>query len=159
MNWRADRGSATVMLLAAMALCMVVGMVALAMTEFASARARVSAAADLAALSAASRALYSDGCDRASEVARENDAVLRSCHLEGTDAVVAVEGRARGVLARLARMAGKSAPQIVVDARAGQPESVTKPSSTGRIVQRWAPGISVHPMRGRTWKSPWQPEK
>ncbi len=120
-----DRGSATIVWLTAVVMCVVFGVLALALTEFASARARVSAAADLAALSAASRTLYSDGCQHAAQVARENDSTLRSCHIYGTEVEVAVEGRARGALARLARMAGKVAPRIVVQARAGQPESVT----------------------------------
>lgn len=121
----ADRGSATVIWLTAVVMCVVFGVVALALTEFASARARVSAAADLAALAAARRTLYSDGCQRAAQVARENDSTLRGCRVDGTDVEVEVEGRARGALAHLAQMAGRVAPRIVVQARAGQPESVT----------------------------------
>lgn len=120
-----DRGSATVVWLAALTMCMVFGTVAFAIAEFASARARVSAAADLAALAAANQVLTSDGCERAAAIARKNDAVLRSCSVEGLDARVTVEGRARGALARLAKAAGQSAPLVVVSAKAGQPESVT----------------------------------
>lgn len=120
-----DRGSATVAWLAALVLCMTLGAVAFAVAEFASARARVAAAADLAALAAANRALFSDGCERAAAVARSNDAVLRSCSADGMDATVRVEGQARGALARLAQAAGQSAPLIVVDAKAGQPRTAT----------------------------------
>lgn len=120
-----DRGSATVIWLAALVLCMVFGLMAFALTEFSSARARVSAAADLAALAAANRAMFGDGCDRAAAIARANDARLRTCERNGTDVVVTVEGRARGALAYLARAAGQSPPMVVMDARAGQPESVT----------------------------------
>lgn len=120
-----DRGSATVVWIAALVLFLVFGSVAFALTEFSSARARVSAAADLAALAAANRAMFADGCDRAAAIARANDAQLRTCERTGSDVVVSVEGRARGALARLARAAGHSPPLIVMDARAGQPESVT----------------------------------
>lgn len=123
--WSADRGSVTVVWLAALLVCLMFGTVAFALTEFASARARVSAAADLAALAAANRTLFDDGCERAAAVARANDAEMESCRVDGMDAVVTVAGRARGALDRLARAAGKSAPRIVVEAKAGQPESVT----------------------------------
>ncbi len=121
----ADRGSVTVVWLAALLVCLMLGTVAFALTEFASARARVSAAADLAALAAANRALFDDGCERAAAVARVNDAVIQSCRVDGMDVVVTVAGRARGALDRLARAAGQSAPRIVVEAKAGQPKSVT----------------------------------
>lgn len=120
-----DRGSATVVLLAAIFMCMMLGTVAFALTEFASARARVSAAADLAAIAAANRALTGDGCAQAAKVARANDATMQRCETAGLDVVVTVQGRARGALARMAQAAGQSAPLIVVEAKAGQPDSVT----------------------------------
>lgn len=122
---RGERGSATVLWISIIMICVLVGLVAFALTEFASARARVAGAADLAAIAAANRALDSDGCQRAARIATANDATLRTCRVEGTEATVVVEGRARGALARIAAAAGRSAPKIVVNAHAGQPESVT----------------------------------
>ena len=118
-----DRGSATVLSLGAVMFCLLLAIVGLALTEFASTRARVSAAADLAALAAAGRPWAGDGCHVAAEVAKANDARLRRCRIDGVDAEVAVDGQARGILAQVARAAGKHPPLIVVNARAGQRES------------------------------------
>jgi secretion/DNA translocation related TadE-like protein len=118
-----DQGSATILWLSALMVCLVFAVVGFALTEFASARARVAAAADLSALAAAGRPWLSDGCQQAAEIAKANDARLRSCRIDGTEVDVEVDGRARGILASVAGAAGKSPPLIVVSARAGQRES------------------------------------
>jgi secretion/DNA translocation related TadE-like protein len=73
-------------------------------------RHRAAAAADLAAMAAAKHALEGQAaaCDAARLVAGRQGAVLRSCHLEGWDAVVSVQIAAGGRLAGLGRADGRA---------------------------------------------------
>lgn len=120
---RAEAGAASVVWLSMIVLCLMLGLVAFAISEFASTRARVAGAADLAALAAANNVLHPDACARAARTAMANGARLSVCRLAGTDVEITVEGRAGGALERLAQAAGKSPPPIVVNARAGQREA------------------------------------
>lgn len=91
---RGERGSASmlvvtvagVLVLVATALVVVAGMVG--------AHRRAQSAADLAALAGAqAQARGDDGCAVAGELARANDAVLRSCRVVGDDVWVEVTVR------------------------------------------------------------------
>jgi secretion/DNA translocation related TadE-like protein len=83
---RDDRGAGTVLVIVAMLLLTVATGVALAFVRIATAHARASGAADLAALAAA----RSGDCEQARRVADANDAVLVSCVAQGTDYQVVV---------------------------------------------------------------------
>lgn len=82
----ADRGSATIWVLCGALTVLALGLVVLSRSEIVLARHRVEAAADLAALAAASRigvdASTSAMCARAQEVARSNGAGLDSCQVQ-----------------------------------------------------------------------------
>lgn len=92
-GWERDRGSATVWVLSAGLVFVVVAIAIAAIMAATVARHRAQSAADLAALGAALRAW--DGpaaaCDRAAELAAGNGATLVSCRVEGLDAIVTVE--------------------------------------------------------------------
>jgi secretion/DNA translocation related TadE-like protein len=93
-----DGGSATIWVLAA-GLVVVLVAATLAMVGSATvARHRAQVAADLAALAAALRAWdgQSVACDRAADLSARNGASLVACRLEGLDAIVTVEVRAGG---------------------------------------------------------------
>lgn len=85
-----DRGSATVLLLAVIAVALVVGVGAVALGRAADARGVAQAAADLAAIAAAQAAQDAeDPCAVAATVAAANGAQLRSCAvLPGPDVLV-----------------------------------------------------------------------
>lgn len=88
-----DGGSATIWTLA-VGLVFVVAAMALALIASATvARHRAQAAADLAALAAALRALDGpiDACARAAQISASNGASLVACRLDGFDAIVTVE--------------------------------------------------------------------
>lgn len=119
-------GSATLLVIAMVALIGGLSAVVYGVTEFSSARARVSAAADLAAIAAADRALVGDGCARARTVAARNDGRLTSCEIAGFDAVVTVEGKPRGLMAWFAKQSGHRVGSIQVVARAGQPSNESR---------------------------------
>lgn len=96
-----DRGSASVLVLALLAVLSLVGATAVSIALALVTRHRADAAADLAALAAASRAL--DGpahaCREAGSVAADNGARLSACTFEGDVAVVTVEVDPPGRLA------------------------------------------------------------
>ncbi|MGI8879423.1 MAG: Rv3654c family TadE-like protein [Jatrophihabitans sp.] len=81
-----DRGSATIWVLCGALTVLALGLVVLARSEIVLARHRVEAAADLAALAAASGigvdASSSAMCSRARQVARSNGAGLDSCQVQ-----------------------------------------------------------------------------
>lgn len=81
-----ERGAATVLLVCLLTLLLVVTGAVLAVSRVAVARAKVSAAADLAALAAAS----AGECSAATTVAAANGGVLASCEAVGPDFQVSV---------------------------------------------------------------------
>ncbi len=80
-NWP-DRGSATVIWLAYLAMIVMLGTVGLAIGEFSAGRAQAAGAADLGALAAADRALRGDQCSVARRVVLANGAQLRGCTMQ-----------------------------------------------------------------------------
>lgn len=82
----AQRGAATLLLVAVVGLCVLLTAAGLGITRVALARVRVSSAADLAALAAAAGL----DCGAAREVARANGTYLQDCVLDGMDAQVRV---------------------------------------------------------------------
>ncbi|MEU2612949.1 Rv3654c family TadE-like protein [Micromonospora sp. NPDC007271] len=89
----ADRGGATVCLLAVGLVFVLVGLFGAALGSARTAWQQARNAADFAALAGAGRALESDSvaCGRADELARANGGRLVTCRLDGLDAVVTVE--------------------------------------------------------------------
>jgi len=116
-----DSGSATVIGCALICVCLVVGVVAVAFGELAAARARVSSAADMAALAGAEHVVSGDPCAAADRVARRGDARLASCEANGEDVVVTVWGDVPDLVARIIAMSGADPPKILVRSRAGPP--------------------------------------
>ncbi|MDQ6525156.1 flp pilus-assembly TadE/G-like family protein [Nocardioides sp. LHD-245] len=96
MTARDQRGAATVLTLAMVGVLLLVGAAAGVVGAIVVAQRRAQAAADLAALAAATslagRADHPgrDPCASAAEVAGDNGAELDSCRVEGRDVVVAV---------------------------------------------------------------------
>lgn len=109
-----DRGSATVLVLALVAVLTAVAALLTAGGALVVARHQADSAADLAALAAAARAL--DGtpaaCRAAGQVARTGGAALTGCRLLGEVAVVTVEVEPPGGLASLgtARTTARAGP-------------------------------------------------
>ena len=87
---RREDGAATVLVLGLCAVVLLAGTVAAALGAVAVARHRAASAADLAALAAAARVLEGRdaACAAAARTARAAGATLRSCRVEGWDAVV-----------------------------------------------------------------------
>jgi secretion/DNA translocation related TadE-like protein len=104
----AQRGAATLLLLAVVGWAVVVTALGIGISRVALARVHVSSAADLAALAAAE----ASDCGRAGEVARANRAHLMDCEVLGQDVQVnvALDVRVAGRLIRL-----------TAEARAGPP--------------------------------------
>ena len=100
-----DGGSATVLVLALVAVLAAVAALLVGAGALVVARHRADSAADLAALAAAARALDGAGaaCRAADGVARATGAALVGCRLQGEDAVVTVEVTPPGGLARVGR--------------------------------------------------------
>lgn len=88
MTRRSQRGAATILVVAMAGLLMFVMTGLAAGTGLVTAQRRAQAAADLAALAAASR--LDDACTAAREVAAANAAVLDSCRVDGRDVTVGV---------------------------------------------------------------------
>ena len=114
---RSDDGSATVWVLCA---GLVIVLVAAAMAIAGAAvvaRHRAQAAADLAALAGALRALDGEpaACERAAEISTENGAQMTFCRLDGLDLTVTVEVT-RPILATagVARASARAGPRHVV---------------------------------------------
>ena len=89
---RSERGAATVLVVAMAGVLMFVMSGLAAAGGLVTAQRRAQAAADLAALAAASH--LDDACGRAREVAAANAAVLQACRLAGDDVIV--EGSVAG---------------------------------------------------------------
>lgn len=104
----ADQGSASVLMLAVVAALAVVALAVAMLAGTSAARTRAQAAADLAALSAGTAAMFAAAvpCEIADETARRNGAVLVSCADEGAGVFVvsvrvpAPAGRVAGATAR-----------------------------------------------------------
>ena len=118
---RDDRGSATPLVVMVVVLTLAVGSAALAVGNFAVARARASSVADAAALAGASHDLEGDQCAAAAKIVSRSSANLLACRIEGLDVLVTVVTPAPAILRRLAAAAGESAPDLTVSARAGPP--------------------------------------
>jgi secretion/DNA translocation related TadE-like protein len=86
---RAQRGSATVYVLSAIVLLMALALGSAGFAGLATAKHRATAAADLAALAAAS-ADDADGCALAGVTAQRNGARLTACRRRGPDVAVTV---------------------------------------------------------------------
>ncbi len=85
-NEARERGSAAIWVIAASSLVLAAAYFGVARTTAVLARHRVEAAADLAALAAASRiGVAEDSCAQAGRIASANDATLRSCSLRLRD--------------------------------------------------------------------------
>ncbi|MGV1037229.1 MAG: Rv3654c family TadE-like protein [Candidatus Nanopelagicales bacterium] len=119
---RADRGAATIYVMAMALICLVAAVAAVAIGEVAIARARASSAADLAALAAADNRQSGAPCERAGSVAAAGGARLTSCEQVGSDVLVQVEGQLPHLVRVAAGAAGQRAPTIHVVARAGPPQ-------------------------------------
>jgi secretion/DNA translocation related TadE-like protein len=107
----ADRGSASLYVLATASLLVASSLAALVVASLFLAHRRAAAAADLAALAGAAAVDPLHACPVASAVAAANGGQVKSCRVEPDgDVVVAVS-----------RSAGAWFPPVVVWARAGQP--------------------------------------
>lgn len=114
----AERGSATIWVLAMAAILLASSMLVGLYGAAAAARNRASAAADLAALAAAGRFASGDAaepCRVAADVARMNHATLTDCVTTNGVADVRAEVELRGALARLGNATARSraAPGVV----------------------------------------------
>ncbi|WP_416901535.1 Rv3654c family TadE-like protein [Micromonospora echinospora] len=90
---RADRGGASVLLLAVGLVLLLVGLFGAAVGAARAARQQARVAADFAALSGAGVSFRGEraACRRAAELAAANGARLAGCHLDGLDVQVTVE--------------------------------------------------------------------
>jgi secretion/DNA translocation related TadE-like protein len=88
-----DRGAATVWVLAAGLVTVLVAMAATAVGAAIVARHRAQAGADLAALAGAAHAVEGEevACARAAELVQANGGRMVACHLEGWDLTVSAE--------------------------------------------------------------------
>lgn len=138
---QADRGSATVWLLACCALLMVVAGAATLRTLAVLARHRAESSADLAALAAAGRiGVSGDSCPTAARVAQRNGARLGSCRLR-----LDPDGRSGSVVVSvilIARLPVVGGREIRATARAGRLPGA--PAACGMLAGIARPGeISV----------------
>lgn len=129
MTRRADQGAATALVLAC---CLVLGVATgfgLLVSATATTRHRMAAAADLAALAAASRVLQPPAlaCAAAARVARANGGRLTGCEVAGTIATVTVERPAPGWLPGLGSSVGRARAEAIPDI-SEQPGSTDLPS-------------------------------
>lgn len=97
----ADRGAATVWATGAIAALLVVAVLAVWLGAAAATRHRAASAADLGALAAAGAVVEGErsACGKARWVTEHMGVELRSCRLEGADALVEVIAQPPGVLA------------------------------------------------------------
>lgn len=93
-RWRcrgaSDRGAATVLTVAMAGVLLLAGAAGGVVGALVVDHRTAQAAADLAALAAASASAAGDPCVRAAAIAADNGARLRACRREGLDVVVAV---------------------------------------------------------------------
>jgi secretion/DNA translocation related TadE-like protein len=111
---RRDRGAATVWLLAAGLVLVMMGVAAAAVGTATVARHRAQTAADLGALAGAIRAVEGaeSACARAAEIVTANGGRLAACSLDGFDLTIAVEvpvSPVRGI-ARTAHASARAGP-------------------------------------------------
>lgn len=118
MKTRDDRGSMSVFVVAILSIVMLIGVVGLGLGQWAVAAARLSSAADLAALAAADAVV--DPCGQAERVARANDTMLIGCTREGDDVVATVQSATPPFAQRIAALLGRTASALQRSARAGQ---------------------------------------
>lgn len=115
----AERGSASIWVLAVASLLLVIAGVVTVRGLAVLARHRAESAADLAALAAAARIGFGGApCAAAGPIAAANGAALRSC-----SASVAADGRVGEVFVRVVlavRLPGVGAREVVASARAGR---------------------------------------
>lgn len=116
MNQAADRGAASILGVAAMAVVAVAGVLAMWVALLGAAQVRVSQAADLAALAGAEKAwLDRDAaCEVASEIATRHQSEVVACQAVGLDVQVQVRARLTGALSGVG--------QVSATARAGPPD-------------------------------------
>ena len=117
-------GMASLWVLILATVFLVAGSGAVAIAQVALVRQRVAAAADLAALAAATylwRGGADQACREAADVAAANHAELASCETAYPNATVEVESSLPALVNRLAGLAGQPAPTVRVRARAGPP--------------------------------------
>lgn len=114
---RDDRGSATVLALAAMSVLAFGGVIGLAVAQQALARQQLATAADLTALAAAQS--LSDPCVTAQTIARMHEVRLITCTMVDADWRVEVGGRPGLVAERLLRFVGREPQEITEVATAG----------------------------------------
>lgn len=115
----ADRGAASVLVIAAGFLVLVGAVAAAGLVTGATLHTRVDATADLVAIAAAGRLLSDpDPCAEAADVAAANDAELTGCSLEGAVVTVTVAVPTPPLWRRLlgrATVQGSSRAELVVD--------------------------------------------
>lgn len=114
---RQDRGSATLWSIALCTLLLTVALFGLTLAQAALARQRVTTAADLAALAAAST--WRDQCDRARAVAEANRTALMSCEASASGIAVQVWVPAPSLVTRLITWTGHTPGPFIGRARAG----------------------------------------
>ena len=120
----AEVGMASLWVLILATVLLVAGSAAIAIAQVSLVRQRVAAAADLAALAAATDLWRGDmdhACREAAAVATANHGDLASCEIAYPNATVEVESSLPTLVNRLAGLAGQSAPKVRVRARAGPP--------------------------------------
>lgn len=115
---RADSGSGLLLTLLTGSGVTVLGILLLAMGEYAGQQQHIARVADSAALAAAS-ALDDSGCAQAARVATANDAELRDCTVDGDDIVITVSTAYPLLLHRIADQWGQQLPALTASARAG----------------------------------------
>lgn len=120
MTAQSDSGSATVAYLGALSVVAVTALTVLCAAELVLAHARAHAAADLAALAAASPRAGIE-CEQAQRVALANSAEVVRCDQLGSDVSVSVTVRPGLLVTRMAEAVGHPAPIVTANARAGPP--------------------------------------
>jgi secretion/DNA translocation related TadE-like protein len=148
---RADRGSATIWVMACGALLMVIGGAVVVRTQAVLARHRAESSADLAALAAAGRiGVAADGCRVAATIAKANGAALCRCWLQ-----LAGDGRSgqvRVIVGLPVRLPIVGSRVVVATARAARRRPVAAAEKVTRELTRsgrWARfGMGAGPAHG-----------
>lgn len=115
----------TVVAVALLCVISVFGTLGLGLAQWAVAAARLSSAADIAALAGASA--LSDPCAHAATAATMNGTSLVSCDVDGSDVVATIEAPAPPFAMRIAALLGREASVLQRSARAGQ-QDVEEPN-------------------------------
>jgi secretion/DNA translocation related TadE-like protein len=135
---RAERGSASVWVLACSALVLLIGVATSLRTEAVLARHRAESAADFAALAAAGRiGLRGDGCAAASALAAANGAALVRCRM-----TLRLDGRAGTVdvsVSLAIRLPALGVERVIATARAGRLTATAACDGVGGCVAVHAP--------------------